>query len=341
MRRVLEPLELTQVSGTSPSTIRGPGDPARAASAQAWIGAGLVAAAFGGLFWNWFWTQHLMSRDNPQDWGHAYVIPLISGYLAWRRRAEIAAQTPRTFWPALAPMLAGIFGYAFFNVGYPNHMFQAASMVITLGAALLLMLGPGIFRFLALPVLFLLFMSTISEAVMNVVTFPLQLLASKGAWLILALLGKPLGYGVEVAGNNLTLYPASGAPVPLNVAEQCSGMRMVIAFIALASAYALLGCRWWWERLAMVLIASPVAILMNVVRVAVLGLLSLIDPKLAEGQAHMLIGTLLLVPALGLYFLCHKALERVFVDPRATAKVQAQASERRVLRCGTPSGGAS
>jgi exosortase len=237
-------------------------------------------------------------------------------------------------------MLAGIFGYVFFNVGYPNHMFQAASMVMTLGAALLLMLGPGIFRFLALPVVFLLFMSTISEAVMNVVTFPLQLLASKGAWLILALLGKPLGYGVEVAGNNLTLYPASGAPVPLNVAEQCSGMRMVIAFIALASAYALLGCRGGWERLALVLIASPVAILMNVVRVAVLGLLSLIDPKLAEGQAHMLIGTLLLVPALGLYFLCHKALERVFVDPRATAKVQAQASERRVLRRSTPTGGA-
>ncbi len=310
----------------------------RAVPAQAWVAGGLLAAAFGGLFWNWFWTQHLMSRDNPQDWGHAYVIPLISGYLVWRRRAEVAAVAPRTFWPALVPMLAGIFGYVFFNVGFPNHMFQAAAMVMTLGAMLLLLLGPAIFRFLALPTLFLLFMSTISEAVMNLVTFPLQLLASKGAWIILALLGKAFGYGVEVAGNVLTMYPASGAPIPMNVAEQCSGMRMVIAFIALASAYALLGCRWWWERIAMVLIAAPVAIVMNVVRVAVLGLLSLADPKLAEGQAHMLIGTLLLVPALGLYFLCHKALERIFVDPGAAARAQAKAGERRVLRRGAGRG---
>jgi len=49
------------------------------------------------------------------------------------------------------------------------------------------------------------------------------------------------------------------------------------------------------------LIAGPVAILMNMVRVTVLGLLTLFDPNLASGDAHTIIGTILLVPSLGLF----------------------------------------
>jgi hypothetical protein len=47
------------------------------------------------------------------------------------------------------------------------------------------------------------------------------------------------------------------------------------------------------------------------VRVTVLGLLTLVNPNLAAGEAHTLIGTLLLVPALGLYMGVVWALNRV------------------------------
>ena len=206
-------------------------------------------------------------------------------------------------------------------------MLQAGAMVLTVASTALVLLGPSIFRLLVLPIGFLFMASTISEQLMIPVTFRLQLLASQGAWLILSLLSPIFGYEVVVTGNTIELITSTGS-IPLNVAEQCSGMRMVVAFLALAMAYALIACPRWWERLAMFLLAVPVAIFMNVVRVAVLGLASLIDPEVANGQAHMLIGTLLLVPALGLYMLGHWALGRLFIDP---AQEAARAASKKVM----------
>lgn len=313
-----------QSSGSNPLPGRDGVAGLRGVPTAAWVCLGLIALATVWLFWRWAWIQIQISADLPEDWGHSFVIPIISGWLIWRRRADLAQREVRPFWPAVVPLILGVMCYVFFTVGaVKNHMLQAGSMVMTIGATSLLVFGPAMFRLLVIPILFLFMASTISERVMLMVTFPLQLLASQGAWLILSLLSPFLNYEILVSGNTLEIITATGT-IPLNVAEQCSGMRMVVAFLALAVAYALIACPRWWERIAMFLLAVPVAIFMNVVRVAALGLASLIDPSLANGQAHMLIGTLLLVPALGLYMLGHWMLGRLFIDPAVEAQRLAQ-----------------
>jgi exosortase len=173
-------------------------------------------------------------------------------------------------------------------------------MLLTLGGLVLLLFGPRVFGFTILPIAYLGFAVTISERVMIEITFRLQLLAARGSWILLNM----LGIDTDIEGNVLNVFQSStGEMHPLNVAEACSGMRMVIAFIALAGAMALFSVTRWWKRVALVLLAVPVAVLMNVIRVAVLGLLTLVDPDLASGDAHMLIGTVLLVPAFGLFLL--------------------------------------
>ena len=72
-----------------------------------------------------------------------------------------------------------------------------------------------------------------------------------------------------------------------------------------------------------VLLAGPVAVFMNIVRVAVLGLLTLIDPNLAAGDAHTIIGTVLLVPSLGLFLGVVWALNRVVRDEPESGKAVA------------------
>ncbi len=305
---------------------------------QWWTALGLIGVVLVGLFFRWIRVQAIISWDNPDDWAHCFVIPFISGYLIWRRRSEIAERSVRTFWPALVPMVLGIVCYVFFTVGaMRHHMLQAGAMVMTIGATALFLFGPSIFRLLVLPIAFLFMASTISEQLMIPITFRMQLLASQGAWLVLSLLSPLLDFEVLVSGNTLEII-TSKATIPLNVAEQCSGMRMVVAFIALAVAFALIACPRWWERLAMLLLAVPVALLMNVVRVAALGVASLIDPELANGQAHMLIGTLLLVPALGLYMLGHWMLGRLFVDEAVEARRRAE-KKHLVKRAGPVGGG--
>lgn len=284
---------------------------------------GAAVAALGGFLAFsivWLLKQHQFSSKHVEDWGHAYVIPGVSAFLLWRRRAALLREDVGVFLPGLAPLLFGMAGYVFFVLQVPNHMLQGFSLIVALYGLVLAALGPGVARVAFLPIAFLGFGITISEAVMLELTFPLQLLASKGAWVLLSLVFAPFGYSVELDGNTLSILDATGALVaPMNVAEACSGMRMLIAFFALSAAVALLSCEQWWQRVSLVLLAAPVALFMNIVRVSVLGLLMLIDPELASGEAHMLIGTILLVPSLGLFMLVRWALLRVTPDAGASA----------------------
>lgn len=286
------------------------------------VAGGVLAAAFVGLFHHWFYKQHLLSLSRPADWAHSYFVPLISGYIAWQHRERLAAAAVRVFWPGLAPMTLGIAAYAFFAVGYVNHMAQGWSMILTLYGLLLLLLGPGVMRYLTLPVAYLVFAVTISDMLMIALTAKLQLIASHGSYVMLSV----LGITADLQGVTLTVFDSQGNALPLNVAEACSGMRQLIAFMALGAAVALVACRHWWQRVALLLLAPPVAIFINIVRVGVLGLLSLWDPEWGAGEAHTFVGTVLLIPAFLLYMGLVWTLKRVVREEPEAAPAAAAAA---------------
>ena len=68
---------------------------------------------------------------------------------------------------------------------------------------------------------------------------------------------------------------------------------------------------------------------MNIVRVAVLGLATLGDADLAQGEAHTLIGTLLLIPGLGLFLAVGWALEKIAPADQSKEEHQSQALRHR------------
>ncbi|MEL7472875.1 MAG: exosortase/archaeosortase family protein [Planctomycetota bacterium] len=318
-------LDSAQPVAPSSADDPGQGETARERIAGLFTPGGLaifIGVLFG-LVWvfnRWFRVQHFQSSNNLEDWGHSYVIPLISGFLVWRNREQLAKVSFAAFWPGLLPFLLGIVCYVFFLVGLPNHMFSGASLLLTLFGASLMIGGPGAMRWLFLPIAFLAFGITISEKIMLQVTFPLQLLAAQGSFILLSVIGAVSslfgqGFTVDVEGNVLTVLPVGRPEIPLNVAEACSGMRMVIAFLALGGAVALLGCRYWWQRILLMLLAAPIALLMNVVRVAVLGLASLVNPNLAAGDAHTVIGMILLFPSLGLFLGLVWSLQKIVDQP--------------------------
>ncbi len=275
----------------------------------------LLAIPFCFLFAFFFSSQHLFSWGSG-DWSHAYFVPLISLYMLWQRRAELSRAPVRAFWPGLIPLLIAIPAYGFAQIkAVPGtHMIQGWSMVLCLFGLVLLLCGPVVARVALIPVAFLLFGITVSEKILLEITGPLQLIASKGAHLLLNL----VGVQTDISGTVLTVTTSDG-PKQLNVAQQCSGMRMVIAFLALGVAVAVVGVRYWWQRILLILLAVPLAIAMNVIRVAVLGVATTYDPDLANGQSHMLIGTLLLVPTFLLYMLIVWCLNRVIHEPPAKA----------------------
>jgi exosortase len=149
--------------------------------------------------------------------------------------------------------------------------------------------------------------------IMLKITWPLKQLAAHGGYYALTVLG------VDVRLTGTVLHVTAGDVVhPLDVADACSGMRMVVAFVALSVAVAFFSCRQWWQRAAVVLISVPVALFMNVIRVAVLAYLTLWNPDLSVGGAHSLIGTLLLIPAFGLFMLFVWVFKQITPDADET-----------------------
>jgi exosortase len=295
---------------------------------KVWVPIAVIGVAFLALFFRFFAKQGQHSWGALDDWGHSFVIPLISGFMLWKQRPALAAANFRPFWPGVAPLVLGIWCYFFFVVGVSNHMFQGASMVLALAGLTMLVFGLDVFRIAFLPIAYLLFGITISEQVMIKITFELQVLATHGGWLLLKIISLPGNWFlVEQAGNTLEVT-YKGRSIPLNVAEACSGMRMVIAFIALAGAVAIFSCKHWWQRVAVVALAVPVALIMNVIRVAVLAIGSIYDANLAAGNAHMLIGTLLLIPGLFLFMGTVWCLERMVVEPGDEAKAASKSSAK-------------
>lgn len=284
------------------------------------IGAVIILlGAFLLLFYRWYFRQLGpvgFSAKHPQDWGHAYLVPIISLAFAWKHRRELFSTPLMTFWPGLTLLLGGISIYSFFLFGFPNHMFQGFALLVSLAGVVLLLAGPRLLAVLAFPIAYLAMGVTISEQVMNGITFQLKIMASQASGVVLTI----LGIENNVAGNMLTIFTADGRELPLNVAEACSGMRMVIAFIALAVAVAFFGLRHWWQRIAVICLAIPVALGMNVARVVVLAYLSIYDPDMATGEAHTLIGTLLLVPAFFIFMGVVWLLDRMVGDETSQKK---------------------
>jgi exosortase len=143
-------------------------------------------------------------------------------------------------------------------------------------------------------------MVPIPSIVLNQITFPLQILASKlSAW-ILPLMGVP----VLREGNVINL-PA----MPLEVADACSGIRSLLSLTCLAVMYGYLMEKRTGIRIILALASIPIAVVANGLRIVGTGLLvQYWDPEKAEGFFHAFSGWLIFVASLFMLFALHRLI---------------------------------
>ena len=283
---------------------RSPAVPAQVPwTALAWFGALLIAAYFPVL-------RHLVEQwSADEDVSHGFFVPLVAGFIAWQRRQQILALDCKAAWWGLGVMAwAALQGYV--GMLGAELFLQRTSFLIALVGLLLVVGGTKLVRVLAFPLLLLPFMIPIPSVLYNQITFPLQLFASQVAEFTLGLLGIP----VLRDGNVLEL-----ASQKLSVVEACSGIRSLLSLSFLALVYAYFFDRKVWMRWVLLGATVPVAILANSGRVTVTGILSEINPDLAQGFFHSLEGFLIFAIALvllgGLHALINRFMKTRF--PRA------------------------
>jgi exosortase len=293
------------------------------------LGVAVVAALVLWVFWHFFAAQFRFAVHYQADWGHTLVIPLIAGYFVYINRHRLLATAFKTTWIGLLPVVVGTAWYMLCWLGPPtlrHHNLQGAGVTLALFGIVLLFVGFRGMAILWFPLLYACaFGQLISDRLMNYVTYPLQDLTARGSYVVLNL----LGLETDRTGNILTIW-VDGEARPLNIAEACSGMRMLMAFLALGVAIAYTGFRRWWQRAALVGLGIPTAIVVNVLRVTTLAILSLIDADFAAGDFHTFIGLLWLVPALLMYLGLMWVLRHLVVE---------EAVDTAAARAGGPAGG--
>lgn len=266
------------------------------------ISAGmLLLAVMAVVFFNFFQRQVLFAWSQPSDWGHTMIIPLVAGYFVWMRREELARLQPfQQSWWGLVPVVLGVGWYMLCVFGPKplfHHNIMSVGVACVIFGAVWLLFGTSSMRWLWFPIAFLwVFGQTLSEVLMNKVTFQLQDISAYGAYIMLTVLGTE----VDRSGNTLMVW-SNGVGHPLNVAEACSGMRMLVAFMALGVFLAYTSLRSPWQRVLLVVLGLPIALIVNIVRVASMGIITQYDQNFVDGEMHEFIGILWLLPGLFLF----------------------------------------
>src|SRR5262249_7468085 len=135
-----------------------------------------------------------------------------------------------------------------------EQMSMRIAFVLTLIGLQLLLLGLPMSRMLAFPLCFLFLMVPLPQSLVNVIAFPLQLVAADMAVGALQFFGVPV-----LREGNILHLPHH----PLFVAEACSGLHSLMALGTLGVVFAYFFRKSWLERIILVASTIPIAVVVN------------------------------------------------------------------------------
>ncbi len=195
------------------------------------------------------------------------LVPLAAMYMLWCDRRRLAKCTPRVCWWGIGVILLAQVARAAGLL----LIFESAeryALVLTIWGVVLLVGGMDVFRRVFWVLVFLFLMAPLPGKIHNTISGPLQEFATNGAVFALEL----AGVEVDQTGNVITLNDN----VPLAVAEACSGLRMLTAFVVVSAVLAYIIRRPTWQKAVLVISSVPVAIACNVIRLMVTAVLFMV-----------------------------------------------------------------
>jgi len=249
---------------------------------------------------------------NDPNSGHGLLLAPLSLWFAYKSGIVAGARPQRILGIAII-VAAVVFRYA---ADLAAELFvMRGSMVMALGGLVVWHAG---FRQLLhwwLPFTLVSLSIPIPEVILNTVALPLQFTASKIGASLLEWRQIPV-----LMNGNVIRIPGQ----ELFVAEACSGLRSLTALLSLGVLLGAMFLQKWPTRLLLILIAIPIAIVINGVRVFLTGFLVLfVSPEMGEGFMHtsegmLMFGAAFLFTSLTAWGLGH--VERLVL--RSTSKAE-------------------
>lgn len=242
------------------------------------------------------------------EYSHGPLIPLISLYLFLRelRRDPLLGPTASVRWPGLVVIILALTVAVLGNLARIADIVTYA-MILWLGGVVLVVFGWHRGSRHQLPVLHLVFMLPLPQFLYWQLTILLQSYSSQlGVWFIDA-----AGVSVFLEGNVIDL-----GVYKLQVAEACSGLRYLFPILSFSYLFSILYRGPLWHKAALLLSAAPLTVLMNSVRIGVIGIL--VDRygiEQAEGFLHFFEGWVIFLACISILFGLAVILQRLTPNP--------------------------
>jgi exosortase D (VPLPA-CTERM-specific) len=242
-----------------------------------------------------------------EEYGYAYLVPFISAFLVWQKSHELSALQFTGSWTGVLVVLLGV---VLGMVGQMASAFtvQQIGLVVAIWGFVLALTGWTVARLLWMPLLLLLFMIPLPRFLQVSLSSEMQLWSSAlGVWFI-----RLMGISVYLEGNVIDL-----GVYKLQVVEACDGLRYLFPLLTLGLVMAYVYQGAFWKRAVIFLSSVPITILMNSLRIAVIGwMVEHWGVGMAEGFLHDFQGWAVFMVSLAMMVLLMIALSRVGSDRR-------------------------
>ena len=221
---------------------------------------------------------------NEADYSHGFFVPVFSAYLLWHRRALWNPSAGGRWLGAV--LLFGGCALRLAGLYFNYQLVEPVSLLPCLAGAAMLLGGWNGLRYAWPSVAFLVFMIPLPGFVAGQLSGPLQRVATIASTFTLQTISIP-----AVATGNV-IWLTNGQ---IGVVEACNGLRMLMTFFALTVGASFLIKATIWEKLLVIGSALGIALLANIIRIAVTGMVfEWGDPKIAERVFHDLAGWLMM-----------------------------------------------
>jgi exosortase A len=239
-----------------------------------WLGVAAIAL-FALTFAEWRAMAH--QWWNIDTYSHILLVPPIIGWVAWIRREEIAHAGLRGWWPGVAWTLLGLSCWALGRALEINTIAQGGAVVALQGAVLALLgLRAGIV--LAFPLAYAFMLVPFGDEIIP----PLQMITAEIATAMTR------WSGIEMVADGILIDTPAGLFI---VAEECSGVKFLIAMVALGILVAHTCFSSWHRRTWFLFACIVVPVIANGIRAwATIFIAQYVGAEAAGGFDHIVYG---------------------------------------------------
>jgi len=232
-----------------------------------------------GIYGSWF--------DEHAYMEHGILVIPAAAYMAWTKKDQLKTIPRQPSRWGVVLLLAGAV-QALLGLAAQWIWVSRMAFLVSLVGYVAAVFGWRIVRALTYPLCTLVLMIAPPTFIFERLTLSLQLLASRLGEVCL----EALGYSVLREGNILEMVG-----IKLSVEEACSGIRSLVAIFFMCVLYNYFFVESRSMQALLLVLAIPVAILGNAVRIVVTGVVSQYAPTLVSGTAHEALGYVTVVAA--------------------------------------------